>query len=174
MKRRRHAFFFVAAVLSTLMAWTGPAFAHGVGWQTDAFPGIAVRFMYDDGEPVMYGEVKIYSPAVADYEYQGGRSDENGYFTFRPNVAGVWRFVADDGQGHMTRGEIEVSEADLSGEVGGTAAPQPVTRGGTQRPGAMQILLGLSILLNIALASLWLQAKRGRAQTALSTESGKE
>lgn len=152
-----------AAVASVLLAWTQPACAHGVGWQADGSFGVAVQFQYDDGEPMPFGSVLIYSPATDEYEYQGGRSDENGYFSFRPNVPGTWKFVGDDGQGHVTRGEILVTEADLSGKPAENATTRPIVQGGARKPGAPRIFLGLSILLNIALASLWRQAKRGRA-----------
>lgn len=155
--KTRHA-SLLAVSLFALLGWTRPAWAHGMGWQTDDSFSIVLLFQYDDGEPMAYGQVKVYSPETDDYEYQGGRSDGSGYYSFIPNAPGIWKFVGDDGQGHMTNGQIEVTEADLAGDA--TATSRPVAQGGAQKPNMFQILLGLSILLNLALASLWLQAKK--------------
>lgn len=149
-------FILCVALAFMLPAWTQPAWAHGMGWQTDGSFAVAVSFRYDDGEPMAFGSVLIYSPATDEYEYQAGRSDENGYFSFRPNAPGIWKFVGDDGQGHVTRGEIHVAPEDLSG----AAEARPVARGGAQKPGAFQILLGLSLFANIALASLLYKTKK--------------
>ncbi len=162
--RQKLRFLQSAFCLLLILALPGNAWAHGMGWQSEDSFSVVVQFNYDDGEPMAYGEVKIYSPETDQYAYQSGRSDRNGYFTFRPDQPGEWTFAGDDGQGHITEGKIQVTEADLTGRAENDA-PRAIVQGGAQKPNMFQILLGLSVLANIALISLLLQAKKRRART---------
>lgn len=154
--------------LSVVFASPERGLAHGVGWQSESVFSVAICFMYDDGEPMAYGSVKVFSPANDSVQHQGGRSDRNGVFSFCPDAPGIWKFSGDDGQGHVARGEIAVTEADLAGG----AAPRAVVQGGAQKPNMFQIFLGLSILGNIALAAMWFQAWKRSAPASAGTGGG--
>ncbi len=84
--------------------------AHGVEYDIIESKAISIRAGYDDGEPMNYAEVKIFSPFDATIEYQNGRTDKNGCFSFLPDKSGVWKIVIDDGMGHGVVTEIPVKD----------------------------------------------------------------
>lgn len=134
------------------------ALAHGLGWQQDFNPTITLRFVFADGEPLAYGQVSIFSPDDPEFEYQKARSDQNGFFSFRPNQSGLWKFSAVDGQGHKTSGEITITAEQTGASVQKTLDPataqSDVVTGSSAGPGIKSVILGLSIILNLALLSL--------------------
>lgn len=62
--------------------------------------GIGIEVNYDDGTPMSYSEVKVYSPEDKETEFQQGFTDKNGRFVFFPDVKGKWKIVVNDGMGH--------------------------------------------------------------------------
>jgi hypothetical protein len=64
--------------------------------------GIGIEAIYDDGTPISYSEVKIFSPTDGETEFQQGLTDKNGRFVFYPDIKGKWKIVVDDGMGHRT------------------------------------------------------------------------
>lgn len=149
----------VAIWFLALVGVPSQALAHGLGWQQDFNPTITINFMFADGEPLAYGEVSIFSPDDSEFEYQKARSDQNGFFSFRPNQSGIWKFSAVDGQGHKTSGKIAITEEQI--KVSGqdtqirSAALSAAASGSSVAPDTKSIVLGLSIILNIALFGLW-------------------
>lgn len=139
-------------------------FAHGLGWQQDFDPTISLNFVFADGEPLAYGEVSIFSPDDPEFEYQKARADQNGFFSFRPNQSGIWKFSAVDGQGHKISGEINVAEAQAGTPVpdaqAKAAAQSGLALGASARPDGKLVFLGLSIILNLTLLALWRKAAR--------------
>ena len=147
----------VALVLSVMVLGSGDAWCHGMGWRVErGGDAITIRFTYDDDSPMMYGAVEVFAPD-AEHEYQKGRSDENGYFAFRPHLSGKWIVTGSDGQGHALRAEVDVTDADIAGvEV----ASNILQAGGATRPSIERIVLGLSLLLNLGLVFAWRLAKK--------------
>ena len=125
------------------------AFGHGVTCRNIDETAVAVLFAYSDGEPMSYAETKVFGPQSSpDLEFQNGRTDARGIFGFIPDRPGNWRIEAGDGMGHKVSHEIVVKDT--------TAALQkpaiPSTREpSSARPGVLQILLGLSVIANLAL-----------------------
>lgn len=152
----------IAILFPALAGIASQAMAHGLSWQQDFNPAIILNFVYADGEPLAYGEVSIFSPADSEFEYQKARTDQNGFFAFRPNQSGIWKFSAVDGQGHKTYGELAVGEQsnaavqDVSGREAAQSGAMPKSSVG---PDAKSIMLGLSIVLNVALLALWRQRR---------------
>ncbi|MDR1165153.1 MAG: DUF4198 domain-containing protein [Deltaproteobacteria bacterium] len=131
--------------------------AHGVDWvQVPGGETVAFSFFYSDGTPMAYAAVSVIGPESANIPFQKGRTDKLGYFAFRPNVSGQWRFEVSDGQGHFVSGETYVSPQAAPGATLGEAGAAsgegdqaPLARRGGARPGAMEALLGLSLILNV-------------------------
>lgn len=96
--------------LSFLSLLPGSLRAHGVVYEISKENAVIVKVGYDDGEPMSYAEVKIFSPFETDIEYQNGRTDRNGCFAFFPAQAGEWRVVVNDGMGHGVVTEVPVKE----------------------------------------------------------------
>ncbi|MDY6968781.1 MAG: hypothetical protein SVR08_09040 [Spirochaetota bacterium] len=86
------------------------ALAHGVTYEIQRDSAVIVKAGYDDGEPMSYAEVKIFSPDVQKVEHQNGRTDNNGNFAFLPNRTGKWRIVVNDGLGHSFTAETLIKE----------------------------------------------------------------
>jgi len=86
-------------------------FAHGVVYEVKEGKTVIIKAAYDDGEPMSYAEVKIFSPDNKDIEHQNGRTDKNGCFAFLPDQIGEWKVIINDGMGHGVVTEVEVKEA---------------------------------------------------------------
>lgn len=132
------------------------AYGHGVTYGVSDNYSVAVRFGYAGGEPMSYAETKVYGPeSSADVEYQNGRTDAAGLFAFVPNVAGKWRVVTRDSQGHKGSFEIVIEESDVGLKAGNQ------NKEGIEESMLFKILFGLSLIANLALAAVFIkQPKR--------------
>jgi nickel transport protein len=90
--------------------------AHGITRTIEQKNAMVVTALYDDGEPISYAAVKIYSPDGGTVEYQNGRTDKSGRFAFVPSEAGEWLVRLDDGTGHGFEEHVRV-DADLRGKA---------------------------------------------------------
>lgn len=137
-------FFYAAACL-----------AHGVSYEMiDTSPAISFKSGFSSGEPIAYGEVLIYSPADSEVEYQNGRTDRNGVFTFLPDRAGIWKVEVDGGLGHKLMFDVTVSEPSAENRNGVNVA------GMGHSSQAVNAALGLSLLLNVALGALYWRKRK--------------
>ena len=135
-----------------LMGTTSTALAHGVRHLTLQEPDVqAFVVQYSTGDPVAYGEVKIYAPGQDDLEYQNGRTDAVGGFAFLPDRAGEWRIVVDAGMGH--RHEFTLQVADGQGSA--VPAAEPALPYGN----VIRVALGLSLFANLFLAGAWFRSR---------------
>jgi nickel transport protein len=166
-----------ASALLALLISAPPALAHGVAWnQEPSNKTITVSFIYADQQPMAYSQIKVFSPADSQIEYQNARTDKKGYFAFVPDAPGEWRFETSDGQGHLAQGAITVAPpaAPAAQEGGGAAqdaAPQEEPRlasGGSQGVHPSRVALGLSVILNLALIAA-VFVKRGKAASKAAT-----
>jgi nickel transport protein len=90
--------------------WNAPGFGHGVTHQV--FDGaLGLEASYDDGTPMRYCEVEVFSPLDEETPFQQGFTDANGRFAFVPDAPGTWRVTVDDGMGHALNERIEVEES---------------------------------------------------------------
>lgn len=145
---------FLSVGLAALFA-ASPAYGHGVNFGIFHEQAMAVRFSYADGEPMSYVEVMVFGPqSSSDLEFQNGRTDARGAFAFVPDRAGTWRVEAWDGLGH--KGIINVPVAkDHSAPPPATQDPRP-----ENGPTPLKVLLGLSIIANLALALVVIRRKK--------------
>ena len=96
-------------VLTPAMLWS-----HGIVRTIEQGKAMVITTLYDDGEPISYAAVKIFSPGDRKVEYQNGRTDKNGRFAFVPSEAGDWLVRLSDGMGHGFEEHVRV-DADLRG-----------------------------------------------------------
>ena len=122
-----------------------------------------VQFAYSGGEQPTYAKVEVYSPADSKVEFQNGRTDAQGRFAFMPDAPGQWRIIMADNMGHRVEHAVDVSadptaqQADVKNA--GDAAATPGV-GGFSIP--LRILLGLSLLANMALIAAALRRRQKR------------
>lgn len=109
MKKLIFAFGFLLPI-SLLYFMIGTIWAHGVVYEVKEDKTVMIKVNYDDGEPMSYAEVEIFSPSDEKVEYQNGRTDKNGCFAFLPNEAGEWKVKVNDGMGHGVVTNIQVKE----------------------------------------------------------------
>ncbi|WP_027721985.1 hypothetical protein [Maridesulfovibrio zosterae] len=145
------AALFVAA---GIIIFSGTSWAHGVSYEMiENSPSITFRSGFSSGDPIAYGEVLIYSPENSEVEYQNGRTDKNGVFSFLPDGPGVWKVEVYGGLGHKLMFEIPIDEK-------GKEKPELEKKGLLQSSQTMRAALGISILFNIALAALYFSARK--------------
>ena len=127
-----------------------------------------VQFAYAGGELPTYAKVEVYSPADAKVEFQNGRTDAQGRFAFMPDAPGQWRIIMADNMGHRVEHAVEVSVGQSPGQSTGQNAGQNANNSVAtgQTPGVgefsmpLRMLLGLSLLANMALAVAVLRRRR--------------
>jgi nickel transport protein len=132
--------------------------AHGTGHRliTDS-AALTVEFFYSDNEPMSYAEVFVFGPQDHQVEYQNGRTDQRGRFSFYPSVPGAWRIEAGDGMGHKEVGIIEVQK-EIADESTIKNIPA-MDAGKSATPSVfLKTITGLSVILNIFLVFYILKA----------------
>jgi len=111
--------------------------AHGVEHVT-VKDGIGIQAFYDDGSPLAYVDVTIFSPADAETEFQSGITDKNGVFMFKPDRDGIWTIVFDDGLGHGLKEEIDIREGQAVEQTPSGVIPR-----------WQKVLVGVSLIFGI-------------------------
>ena len=143
------------------------ATAHGVG-SRELDPGAAraMVFLYADGEAMAFAQVQVTAPDGT--VHQSARTDGKGGFAFLPSGRGVWRVAANDGQGHRAEREVTVGPASgpASPALAAPPAPGPVAVPAQAAstagigPNWRDVVLGLSLLANLALGAACLRRRR--------------
>ena len=143
---RSKIFIGLALTVSLMLFSTDKLSAHGTGYRRSELRAVALEFMYSTGEKMSYREAKVYSPKDEKYAFQSGRTDEVGRFAFVPDVAGTWRVIVRDEEGHQCTAEIEITADDedkaLSHEEVGLYGGRELL---------VRSLLGVSIIFNISM-----------------------
>ena len=84
-------------------------------------PAVVVTAKYGGAAPVPFAKVQVFAPGGAR-EFQTGRTDQMGRFSFVPAEAGTWRVVVDDELGHRVERTVDVSAGFEAAPVRGAAA----------------------------------------------------
>ena len=137
-----------------------------------------VQFAYAGGQVPTYAKVEVYSPADAKVEFQNGRTDAQGRFAFMPDTPGQWRIIMADNMGHRVEHAVDVSSAQGSAQVAAQGAAQGTAQGAgpnTDKPAVtgvspgvgefsvpLRVLLGLSLLANMALGAAVLRRRKNQ------------
>ncbi len=139
--------FYMLLFMSGIIAlYTTAASAHGLGYRllkNDTTK--VVEFRYSNGSALPYAEVEVWSPDDAEIEFQNGRTDKNGRFSFFPDVPGIWRVTIADGMGHAASAQCEIV---LQNEDSTLILVQPQEKGSNR---ITLIILGISLIFNLAL-----------------------
>jgi nickel transport protein len=118
-------------------------------------PAVITRSSYSGSEPISYAAVLIYSPSDSGTEYQNGRSDAAGVFSFVPDRPGNWKFVIDDEMGHKKEKTIEITDEFLKGS--GTA------KSSGELPTYWKMLIGVSIIIGCTGILFWAKARKAQS-----------
>jgi len=114
----------IAAVIGVLvlsLLLPAPALAHGVNIQYSSDVEITISARYDSGEPMAGAQVAVYAPDDPSTPWLTGVCDDEGYFSFTPDVSrpGTWDVqVRLGGHGGMVHIPVGGGTA-TSGGVGG-------------------------------------------------------
>ena len=123
-----------------------------------------VQFAYAGGSVPTYAKVEVYSPADAKVEFQNGRTDAQGRFAFMPDTPGQWRIIMADNMGHRVEHAVDTSAGQGAAQVSAQNQGKPSAAvaspgvGGFAMP--LRVLLGLSLLANMALGAAALRRKQ--------------
>lgn len=90
-----------------------------------------------------FAKVKIWSPENDRVEFQNGRTDKNGRFSFFPDVDGVWHITVNDGMGH-----VATLKPELSNNVDGTIGYGGEAGRAEGRNSMLYACLGCSLIFN--------------------------
>ncbi len=91
--------------------WSLSLYAHGIGSKIiENSETVSLYFYYSDGAALSYGAVKIFGPSDTDIEFQNGRTDRMGGFSFRPNETGLWLAQVSDSKDHVGTVQIMVTK----------------------------------------------------------------
>jgi nickel transport protein len=83
-----------------------------VTWQRSG-SAVIVENRYAGTEAAAYAAVEVFSPGDAKQEFQNGRTDALGRFSFVPDREGDWKYVVDDEIGHRVETTIPVGDASF-------------------------------------------------------------
>lgn len=158
--------FAAVAVWMVMAGHPVTVFAHGVG-SREMDPGAAraMEFLYADGEPMAFAQVKVTAPGQEGTLYQSAHADARGRFAFVPSGPGVWSVAASDGQGHRAVHAVTVV---AQANPGKPAVPVVQAGSGAIGPGWREIVLGISLLANLGLVAALLRrraCRKGAVQT---------
>lgn len=117
-------------------------------------PAVITRSSYSGREPLSYASVLVYSPSDSETEYQNGRSDASGVFSFVPDRPGKWKFVIDDEMGHREEKAIEITGEFLKGS--GTA------NGSGELSTYWKMLIGVSFIIGCTGILFWAKARKAQ------------
>ena len=147
---RSKIFIGLALTVSLMLFSTDKLSAHGTGYRRSELRAVALEFVYSTGEKMSYRETKVYSPEDEKFAVQSGRTDGEGRFAFVPDVAGTWRVIVRDEEGHQCTAEIEINSIFFAdGESKAHSQEKGELFGGTEL--LVRALLGVSIIFNIAM-----------------------
>lgn len=86
-----------------------------------AAPTVILDARYGGTQPVPFAKVQVYAPGEAR-EFQNGRTDQRGRFSFVPPAPGNWRAVVDDEIGHRSEVAIAVTSGFDAPPAGGAGS----------------------------------------------------
>lgn len=127
--------------------------AHGMHYTVvQQNPVISFETGFSSGDKAAYAECTVFPPK-GDVEFQNGRTDANGMFSFTPNEPGNWRVVVNGGMGHRIEFTVPVA---LENQKDNAAVVKP----DSETPKMFKAGFGLSLLANLGLAAMVLRRKK--------------
>lgn len=116
---------FVAKLAGAALGCLLPvlAHAHGAKIEYQMTQGIALRAMYDTGDPMTTAQIAVYAPSDPSKPWLTGKADPKGYFSFvpDPSIAGQWTIQAREA-GHGALIHVSIGEQGSSAAADGASA----------------------------------------------------
>lgn len=114
----------IAFTLAAACIWAGQAFAHAANVQLSPVRGVELRAAYDNGEPMIAAQVRIFAPDAPSQVWAQGLTDHKGVFRFVPDpvIQGGWAVQVRQA-GHGAMSEIRVESGEVSGSTGSLPLP---------------------------------------------------
>jgi len=117
------------------------------------------RFYYSGGAPMAFAEVLVFAPGEELIEFQNGRTDGQGFFAFCPPQSGKWRVEVNDGRGHKVNALVDVLNVLKKDNVTEPIVAIAIHGHGTASPGWKEVVLGLSLMMNLWGGLSWMKKK---------------
>lgn len=152
-------------VIIILILGPSTALAHGIQYETTRRNAVVFIARYDDGNPMSYARVTVFSPDNKEVEFQNGRSDRTGAFAFVPDRPGTWEIVYDDETGHGFKERIVIQDCEK--------LTQP--SGERHFPRSCKLITGISVLWGLTGMFYFLKARqklKSGAQERCNSGSG--
>jgi nickel transport protein len=126
---------------------------HSINYRVEQ-KGIAVRAFYSAKEPASYSQYEIYGPGDReDLPHQTGRTDKNGFLSFVPDRAGIWKIKLWGESDHGYHGFT--AEVKVDKELNLESFSKPLVAVHTK------LITGLSLIFGIfGVYALWRSRKR--------------
>lgn len=99
------------------------AHAHGARLEHHTVQGVALRAMYDTGEPMQAAQITVYAPSDPATPWLTGKADKEGRFSFvpDPSIAGMWAVQAREA-GHGAMVQFAIGHASAAAATPASAA----------------------------------------------------
>ena len=92
----------------------GAALGHGIETRTLTSGAVAVEFRFTDGTTMALADAMAFAPGHPNEPSVAGRTDEHGRFSFFPDQDGDWTVEVHDGDTHVARAVVTVSDHKVS------------------------------------------------------------
>ncbi|OEU66970.1 MAG: hypothetical protein BA863_16855 [Desulfovibrio sp. S3730MH75] len=157
--------FTVGIILYCNTVW-----AHGVSYELLESPKtITFKTIFSSGEPISYGEVLIFSPENTEVEYQNGRTDKLGQFSFLPDKKGKWKIEVNGGMGHKIIFDVAITDLLNENII-------EIQNKSSQLKSSiyMRVALGISFIFNVFLVSQIIWRKKSNNHIVEQKYPGKQ
>jgi nickel transport protein len=111
MKKMKIVTRVLFAIFSFLLATTA-VYPHSINYEVQQ-KGVSVRIFYAEKDPASYSEYELFGPGDTQ-PHQTGRTDKNGFISFFPERAGIWKIKVWGESSHGYHGvtiDVKVDEA---------------------------------------------------------------
>jgi nickel transport protein len=91
---------------------SSPVYPHSINYEVQQ-KGITVRVFYTEKDPASYSQYELFGPGDT-LPHQTGRTDKNGFISFFPERAGIWKIKVWGESSHGFHGvtiDVKVDEA---------------------------------------------------------------
>lgn len=106
-----------------------------------------------------FAEIFVFAPGEEQIEFQNGRTDGQGIFAFCPHQSGEWRMEVNDGRGHKVNALVDVRDVLKKENTSETMVAVAIHGHGGDSPGWKEVVLGLSLLMNLWGGLRWAKKK---------------
>ncbi|MBS3920779.1 MAG: hypothetical protein KG012_18050 [Deltaproteobacteria bacterium] len=79
----------ILVLITPLFLIIPPVFSHSIHYDVQQ-KGISVKIFYSKDNPASYSEYELFGPGDSQ-PHQTGRTDKNGFVSFAPERAGIWK-----------------------------------------------------------------------------------